>query len=172
MSFALNLIKSVIGFDFAVGICLNLSMPIKKLADKKHKISERQVIMEEIKRLLLEEKAALLGDIREKTGKNKINSDIGDAIDSSVEEQERELDLLLQDREQARLKGIENALQRMESDDFGYCEECGEDISKKRLLAVPLTRMCINCQSTEERSRLAQNAFSRADYSSQVLSDE
>ena len=129
--------------------------------------------MEEIKRLLLEEKAGLIADIQEKTSKqNKTHIDIGDAIDSSVEEQERELELLLQDREQARLKGIENALKRMESDDFGYCEECGEDISKKRLLAVPLTRMCINCQSTEERSRLAQNAFSRADLTSQVLSDE
>jgi DnaK suppressor protein len=129
--------------------------------------------MEEIKRLLLAEKAALLAEIRDKSSKkNKTNSDIGDAIDSSVEEQDRELDLLLQDREQSRLKGIENALQRMESDDFGYCDECGENISKKRLLAVPLTRMCINCQSNEERSQLAQNAFSRADYSSQVLSDE
>ena len=129
--------------------------------------------MEEIKRLLLEEKDALLSEIREKTGnKNEINNDIGDAIDSSVEEQERELDLLLQDRELARLEGIEIALKRMESDDFGYCDECGEAISKKRLLAFPLARMCINCQSNEERSRLTQNAFSRADYSSQVLSDE
>ena len=129
--------------------------------------------MEEIKRLLLEEKDALLSEIREKTGnKNEINYDIGDAIDSSVEEQERELDLLLQDRELARLEGIEIALKRMESDDFGYCDECGEAISKKRLLAFPLARMCINCQSNEERSRLSQNAFSRADYSSQVLGDE
>ena len=129
--------------------------------------------MEEIKRLLLEEKDALLSEIREKTGnKNEINNDIGDAIDSSVEEQERELDLLLQDRELARLEGIEIALKRMESDDFGYCDECGEAISKKRLLAFPLARMCIKCQSNEERSRLAQNAFSRADYSSQVLGDE
>ena len=129
--------------------------------------------MEEIKRLLLEEKAALLSEIQEKTGnKNEINNDIGDVIDSSVEEQERELDLLLQDRELARLEGIEIALKRMESDDFGYCDECGEAISKKRLLAFPLARMCINCQSNEERSRLAQNAFSRADYSSQVLGDE
>ena len=129
--------------------------------------------MEEIKRLLLEEKAALLENIREKTGnQNKLQNDIGDAIDSSVEEQDRELGLLLQDRDQARLKGIENALQRMESDDFGYCDECGENISKKRLMAVPLTSMCINCQSIEERNRLAQNAFSRADYTSQVLSDE
>jgi len=129
--------------------------------------------MEEIKRLLLEEKASLLLIIEEKTDKkNKIISDIGDAIDLSVEEQERELDLLLQDREQARLAGIEDALKRMEMDDFGYCDECGENISKKRLLAVPLTKMCINCQSIEERNRLTQNAFSRADYSSQVLSDE
>ena len=129
--------------------------------------------MEEIKRLLLEEKAVLLDNIREKTGnQHKLQNDIGDAIDSSVEEQDRELDLLLQDRDQARLKGIENALQRMESDDFGYCDECGENISKKRLMAVPLTSMCINCQSIEERNRLAQNAFSRADYTSQVLSDE
>jgi DnaK suppressor protein len=129
--------------------------------------------MEEIKRLLLEEKAALLENIREKTGnQNKLQNDIGDAIDSSVEEQDRELDLLLKDRDQARLKGIENALQRMASDDFGYCDECGENISKKRLMAVPLTSMCINCQSIEERNRLAQNAFSRADYTNQVLSDE
>ena len=129
--------------------------------------------MEEIKRLLLEEKDALLSEIREKTGnKNEINNDIGDAIDSSVEEQERELDLLLQDRELARLEGIEIALTRIESDDFGYCDECGEEISKKRLLAVPLARTCINCQSNIERNRLTQNAFSRADYSSQILSEE
>ncbi len=104
--------------------------------------------------------------------KTEINKDIGDAIDSSVEEQKRELDLLLQDREQARLTGIEIALKRIESDDFGYCDECGEAISKKRMLAVPLARMCINCQSNEERSRLAQNAFSRVDYSSQILVDD
>jgi len=129
--------------------------------------------MEEIKKLLLEEKATLLLGIEEKSDKkNRIVSDIGDAIDSSVEEQERELDLLLQDRYQARLLGIEEALKRMELDDFGYCDECGEPISKKRLLAVPLTRMCINCQSVEERSKLAQNAFSRADYTNHVLSDE
>jgi len=129
--------------------------------------------MEEIKQLLLNEKASLLEGMREKGVKQtKILNDIGDAIDYSVEEQDRELDLLLQDRDQARLEGIENALQRMDSEDFGYCEECGEPISKKRLMVVPLTRMCINCQSNNERSRIAQNAFSRADYTSQVLSDE
>ena len=96
--------------------------------------------MKEIKRLLLKEKETILSEIREKTEINGVNkTEIGDAIDSSVEEQERELDLLLQEREQTRLEGIEIALTRIESDDFGYCVECGEEISKKRLLAVPLS---------------------------------
>ncbi len=129
--------------------------------------------MKEIKRLLLKEKAAILSEIQEKTETNGVNkTEIGDAIDSSVEEQERELDLLLQDREQSRLEGIETALKRIESDDFGYCDECGEEISKKRLLAFPLAQTCINCQSNIERSQLAQNAFSRAEYSSQILGEE
>ena len=129
--------------------------------------------MKEIKRLLLKEKETILSEIREKTEINGANkTEIGDAIDSSVEEQERELGLLLQEREQTRLEGIEIALTRIESDDFGYCDECGEDISKKSLLAVPLARTCINCQSNIERNRLAQNAFSRADYSSQILGEE
>ena len=129
--------------------------------------------MKEIKRLLLKEKATILSEIQEKSeinGENK--NEIGDAIDSSVEEQERELDLLLQEREQTRLEGIEIALTRIESEDFGYCDECGEEISKKRLLAFPLARTCINCQSNIERSRLTQNAFSRADYTSQILGEE
>ena len=47
--------------------------------------------MKEIKRLLLKEKAAILSDIREKAESNSVNkTDIGDAIDSSVEEQKRE----------------------------------------------------------------------------------
>ena len=129
--------------------------------------------MKEIKRLLLKEKETILSEIQEKTETNGDNkNEIGDAIDSSVEEQERELDLLLQERELTRLEGIEVALTRIESDDFGYCDECGEEISKKRLLAVPLARTCINCQSNIERSRLAQNAFSRADYSNQILGEE
>ena len=129
--------------------------------------------MEEIKRLLLKEKMTILSEYREKIEINDVNkTEIGDAIDSSVEEQERELDLLLQERELTRLEGIEIALNRIESDDFGYCDECGEEISKKRLLAVPLARMCINCQSNIERSRLTQNAFSRADYTSQILGEE
>ena len=129
--------------------------------------------MKEIKRLLLKEKAMILSEFREKADVNSVNkTEIGDAIDSSVKDQERELDLLLQEREITRLEGIEIALNRIESDDFGYCDECGEEISKKRLLAIPLARMCINCQSNIERSRLTQNAFSRADYSSQILGEE
>ena len=49
--------------------------------------------MKEIKRLLLKEKAMILSEFREKADVNSVNkTEIGDAIDSSVEEQEREFD--------------------------------------------------------------------------------
>ncbi len=128
--------------------------------------------MEDIKRLLLEEKAELLSDIREKTAKNyAMQREIGDAIDSSVEEQDRELGLLLQDRERTKIERIDEALKRMDSEDYGFCDECGEDISRKRLMAMPLARMCVKCQSNEERTRLSPNAFSRAD-SGHTLQEE
>ena len=48
-------------------------------------------------------------------------------------------------RRRARLQSIEAALQRLESGDFGYCVECGDEISRKRLDIDPTTTRCIDC---------------------------
>jgi len=50
-----------------------------------------------------------------------------------------------------RLKAIEDALKRMDREEYGVCTECGEDINEKRLVAVPWATMCIACQEEEER---------------------
>jgi DnaK suppressor protein len=50
-----------------------------------------------------------------------------------------------------RLKAIENALKRMDREEYGVCTECSEDINEKRLLAVPWATMCIGCQEEAER---------------------
>ena len=44
-----------------------------------------------------------------------------------------------------RLRQVEQALQRIESEDFGYCLECGEEISQKRLEAAPYGALCLRC---------------------------
>jgi DnaK suppressor protein len=45
-----------------------------------------------------------------------------------------------------RLREIEEALERLACDAYGTCEECGEEIAQKRLLAVPWARFCVHCQ--------------------------
>ena len=48
-------------------------------------------------------------------------------------------------RRKARILSIESALRRLDSGDYGYCVECGEEISLKRLDIDPTTTRCIDC---------------------------
>ena len=48
-------------------------------------------------------------------------------------------------RRQAERTRLEAALQRMEDGDYGYCEDCGEDIAPKRLELDPAAPRCIDC---------------------------
>ena len=107
--------------------------------------------MDEIKAMLLQEKEQLIQGILKNQEQVATGYEIGDEIDSSVEEQERKLRMLLQDREREKLEKIEEAIHRIEHDNYGECEECGEPIAKKRLMVVPFARLCINCQQEEER---------------------
>ena len=44
------------------------------------------------------------------------------------------------------LREVEEALTRFDTGDFGVCQECSEDISMKRLAAVPWAKYCLTCQ--------------------------
>lgn len=68
-----------------------------------------------------------------------------DAMQSQVMLQEaaRRRELLLRD--------IDDSLRKIESGDYGICEECGENISKKRMLFNPSIAYCIKCSSEFER---------------------
>ena len=55
-------------------------------------------------------------------------------------------------RREALLRDLEISLAKIDSGDFGYCEECGEEIAEKRLLIKPTARFCISCSSRMEDS--------------------
>ena len=48
-------------------------------------------------------------------------------------------------RRQGMRQALEVALQRLDTDEFGYCEECGDIIDLNRLMANPSIRKCISC---------------------------
>ena len=53
-------------------------------------------------------------------------------------------------RRRQKLLQIDAALQRIEEDDYGYCQECGEDIAPARLEVDPTALLCISCASAKE----------------------
>jgi DnaK suppressor protein len=58
----------------------------------------------------------------------------------------------IHNRESNLIKKILTALKRIESGEFGICEDCGEEIPKNRLMARPVTTKCIECKTREERA--------------------
>lgn len=57
-------------------------------------------------------------------------------------------------REALYLKKILKTLKKVDSDEFGLCEECGAQISFQRLMARPTSDMCISCKEESEREEL------------------
>ena len=75
-----------------------------------------------------------------------------DAIDEVQLAGERELAIRNLDRESNLLRNVRGALRRIDEGTFGVCLHCEEDISPKRLAAVPWTPFCIQCQETADRN--------------------
>ena len=74
-----------------------------------------------------------------------------DPNDRASQESERNLELRIRERERKLILKMKEALRRIEDGTFGICEECEEPISLKRLKARPVTTLCIECKTREER---------------------
>lgn len=73
-----------------------------------------------------------------------------DPMDQASDQSERDFLLRLRDRESKLIAKIKEALERIEDGTFGICEECGEEISLKRLRARPMATLCIDCKHEQE----------------------
>src|SRR6266566_8614367 len=74
-----------------------------------------------------------------------------DALDEVQLAGERELAIRNLDRESIMLRNVRAALSRVADGSYGTCLHCEEDISPKRLNAVPWTAYCIKCQEAADR---------------------
>ena len=81
-----------------------------------------------------------------------------DAIDEVQLAGERELAIRNLDRESILLRNVRAALARIADGSFGTCLHCEEDISPKRLNAVPWAPFCIRCQEAADRDGLERGA--------------
>jgi len=85
-----------------------------------------------------------------------------DLGDRSITNLSRELLLQQSTHRRQLLRKIEVALERIREGTFGECTSCGEQISVRRLEAMPFAAYCRDCQESLERERLTEGGNSLA----------
>jgi DnaK suppressor protein len=74
-----------------------------------------------------------------------------DPNDRASLESDRNFELRIRDRERKLIMKMQEAIKRMDDGVFGICEVCGGPISEKRLMARPVTTLCIDCKMKQEK---------------------
>ena len=116
------------------------------------------------KGLLEAKQAELAGGLRNREG--IAIEKTADALDEVQLAGERELAIRNLDRESNLLRSVRSALARIGDGSYGTCLHCEEDISLKRLNAVPWTAYCIKCQEAADR-----HEFESSESMDQLLAD-
>lgn len=127
-----------------------------KVSSKTYEPSERETFMNDrmkayFRQRLLEWRSTLLRE-SDQTLQNlqSSSSKEPDLADRASLEAERSLELRTRDRERKLISKIDAALERIEDGTYGFCDESGEPISLKRLIARPIATMSLEAQERHE----------------------
>ena len=77
-----------------------------------------------------------------------------DPTDRASLESNRNFTLRLRDRDRKLVAKIQEAIKRIEGGTFGTCDGCGGEIEEKRLIARPVTSLCIDCKTVAEEEEV------------------
>jgi DnaK suppressor protein len=104
------------------------------------------------KEALLRKRAEILaaGGIKPLQVSMETNTRQGDLADQASGNNEVHIQLKLKQTDAKILQAIEEALWRMEKGTYGICRDCGEEIARARLEAIPWTRVCITCKEKQQ----------------------
>jgi DnaK suppressor protein len=107
---------------------------------------------EKYKKRLLKKKEEIVAKLSEVYHESKeVESGIAqDIVDKAESSYTKEFLLSLSSAEREQLFMIDEALKRIEKNEYGICQMCQRTISKKRLSAVPWAPHCIECQEKAE----------------------
>ena len=110
----------------------------------------------ELKRILEERRREILSEVQEKMRDVRAEGAAGegkgvlDAAEASEADIQDDIELALIQMKSETLHKIEEALFRLEESTFGYCFECGDEISERRLRALPFAVRCKDCEEARE----------------------
>ncbi|MHB8256978.1 MAG: RNA polymerase-binding protein DksA [Acidiferrobacterales bacterium] len=110
----------------------------------KKQVEHFRAILNAWKEELLEEVSRTVHSMQDETANHP------DPNDRASQETDMSLELRNRDRERKLIKKIEEALGKIDTGDYGYCETCGVEIGVQRLEARPTAALCIDCKTLDE----------------------
>ena len=122
-----------------------------KTAVKGDELTAKEI--KEIETMLLHMREDIQNRIKSKKETEMPEAEVGDDADIASQSLDKEVLFELNGNAQALLDQIESALRRISKGIYGTCEYCRCKIPKKRILALPFARYCINCQSSNESAK-------------------
>ncbi len=111
---------------------------------------------QELKRILEERRREILSEVHEKMrdvrteGSTANVQGVLDSVESSEADIQEDIEFALIQMKAETLQKIDEALVRLEEGSYGYCFECGSEISERRLRALPFAVRCKNCEEARE----------------------
>ncbi len=127
----------------------SMGIPSYQEVEGEEYMNERQLA--HIEKILLAWRQSLMEEVDRTVMHMKDEAaNFPDPSDRASQEEEFSLELRTRDRERKLIKKIEDALERLREDDFGYCEACGIEIGLRRLEARPTATLCIDCKTLSE----------------------
>jgi len=113
---------------------------------------ELKGILEERRREIVNEVQGRMRDVRAE-GTGDPGQGVLDAAESSELDIQDEIEFALIQMKAETLNKIDEALRRLEDNTYGNCFECGEEISEKRLRALPFAVRCKDCEEAREMAQ-------------------
>ena len=110
----------------------------------------------ELKKILEERRREILSEVQEKmrdvraVGASGEGQGVLDAAETSEADIQDDIELALIQMKTETLHKIEEALARLDEQTYGYCFECGDEISERRLRALPFAVRCKDCEEARE----------------------
>jgi RNA polymerase-binding transcription factor len=126
----------------------------KKIGKKAEKTAGR---LEELRKTLINKREAIVREAKEEISKY-VSGENRQLVDTALDEGDwavvdisEDLNLMRLGAHRKALHDIDESLRKIKEGTYGICEECGEQISEKRLSVIPTATLCINCQETKEQ---------------------
>ena len=109
--------------------------------------------LKQLKEKLLAERELLIEQLKGKD-LSVDDSETPDPVDLALRNYSKNVMLAVSENESKQLTLIDEALLRIEDEEYGPCQNCENDINPKRLAAIPWARYCLNCQELLEQGLL------------------